>query len=236
LIFSKGESVELLTIEGVKFLLRWIHIFFGVIWIGLLYYFNFVHGSFMKEAGAPSKPDVVTKLLPRALWWFRWGAFWTMTTGLILILHLTHERGLENSWGVKIWTGAVLGLTMAANVWFVIWPNQKVVIKNAEETAAGRPALPNAAASAAKALLASRTNTLFSIPMLYYMAAASHLPTQINEGAAFNTYFGVFAVILVAIEANALKGKLGPLETIKGVVTCGFILTAILHIAQSVIL
>lgn len=228
--------MELISMDGLLFVLRWLHIFFGVIWIGLLYYFNFVHGSFMKEAGAGAKPDVVMKLLPRALWWFRWGAFWTMATGLVLISLLSHQFGLETSWGAKIWTGAILGLIMGANVWFVIWPNQKIVIKNAEETAAGKPANPNAAAAAAKALLASRTNVLFSIPMLFYMAAARHLPTQAAEGASFATYFGVFAVIATVLEFNALKGKLGPLETIKGVVTCGFILTAVLHILQSMIL
>lgn len=191
----------------------------------------------MKEAGAGAKPDVVMKLLPRALWWFRWGAFWTMATGLVLIGILTHDLGgFESAWGAKIWTGATLGLIMGANVWFIIWPNQKIVIKNAEETAAGRPAIPAAAAAAGKALLASRTNVLFSIPMLYYMAAARHLPLETTETSNFGLYFGVFALIAGILEVNAIKGKLGPIETIKGVVTCGFILTVILHIVQTTIL
>jgi uncharacterized membrane protein len=154
------------TVDGLLFLLRWFHIFFGVIWIGHLYYFNFVHGAFMKEASAGAKPDVIGKLLPRALWWFRWGAFWTMGTGLVLIGIYGHQiGGFNNSWGVNILTGVAMGLIMGCNVWFVIWPKQQLVMKNAAQTAAGGQAIPEAAAAGASALLASRTNTLLSVPI-----------------------------------------------------------------------
>lgn len=225
------------SLDGILFLLRWLHIFFGVIWIGHLYYFNFVQGSFMKEASAAAKPDVLTKLAPRALWWFRWGAFWTMATGLVLITILTGQFGAVSAWGAKIWTGGIFGLIMAANVWFVIWPAQKIVIKNAEDTAAGKPALPEAAAAGARALLASRTNTLLSIPMLFFMASARHV-TWITEtdSSRFHMYFGVFAVVTIVIQLNALKGKLGPMESVKGVITSGFVLTAALYAIQAILL
>jgi len=230
-------SIPLFDLDGVLFLLRWLHIYFGVIWIGLLYYFNFVHGSFMKEAGAPAKPDVVTKLLPRALWWFRWGAFWTMATGLILILTYAHQiKGFNNSWGVNIGVGALMGLVMGANVWFVIWPKQKIVIKSAEQTASGGQAIPEAAAAASKALLASRTNTLLSVPMLYFMAAARHVTIPVSESSNFMIYWILALLILAGVEFNALKGKLGPIETIKGVITGGFVLVAVYTILMGVLL
>ena len=216
------------TMDGLLFLLRWFHIFFGVIWIGHLYYFNFVHGSFMKEAAAGAKPDVIGKLLPRALWWFRWGAFWTMATGLILIMAYAHQiQSFNNSWGVNILTGTFMGLIMGCNVWFVIWPKQQIVMKNAAQTAAGGPAIPEAAAAGAGALLASRTNTLLSVPMLFFMAGSRHLILPTSETSNYTLYWILMAVVLVAIEINALKGKLGPIETVKGVLTGGFILTAI---------
>lgn len=223
--------------DGAMFLLRWIHIFFGVIWIGLLYYFNFVQGSFMKEAAAPAKPEVLGKLLPRAMWWFRWGAFWTMLTGIIIILDKGHQlQSFNNSWGVQIVTGAVMGLIMGSNVWFIIHPKQKLVIQNAQDTAAGGQAVPGAAEAAPKALLASRTNTLLSIPMLFFMAAASHLALPVGPNTNYTLYWIVMAVVLGAIEVNAIKGKLGPIETIKGVITGGFILTAVFAVLMMVLL
>lgn len=224
------------TLEGLLFILRWLHVFFGVLWIGLLYYFNFVHGSFMKEAAAGAKPDVVGKLLPRALWWFRWGAFWTMTTGVILILAYGHQmQGYNNPWGVMLVVGGVMGLIMGSNVWFVIWPNQQVVMASAAQVAAGGQALPNAADAAAKAGLASRTNTLLSIPMLFLMLAGRHLLVPMSDAPNFTLYWIVALGILAVIELNALKGKLGPIETVTGVITSGFALTAVfvawMHIA-----
>lgn len=227
----------LLSMEGFLFLLRWFHIYMGVIWIGTLYYFNFMQGSFMKEAAAPAKPEVLGKLLPRAMWWFRWGAFWTMATGLVIIGIRGHQiGGFSNSWGVQILTGAIMGLIMGCNVWFIIWPAQKIVIANAQSTASGGQPVAGAAEAAARGLLASRTNTLLSVPMLWMMAAASHLVLPVDENSKFSLYWIIASILLVVIEGNAIKGKLGPIETVKGVITSGFVLTAIFVLIQHVAL
>lgn len=225
------------TLDGLLFLLRWFHIYMGVIWIGLLYYFNFVQGSFMKEAAAPAKPEVLGKLLPRAMWWFRWGAFWTMASGITIIsIKAQQLGGMNSSWGVTIGTGGLMGLVMGANVWFVIHPAQKLVIANAQATAAGGAALPGVPEAGARALLASRTNTLFSVPLLFFMAAASHLALPVTDASHFGAYWACAAVVIGAIEFNALKGKLGPIETVKGVITSGFLLTLLFVVMMAVVL
>lgn len=229
----------LLSMDGFLFILRWLHYFFGVMWIGHLYYFNFVQGATMAEADAATKSGITRILVPKALWWFRWGAMWTMVTGLIILMAKGHQGGFEvfrSSWGIAILIGAVLGLTMWANVWFIIWPNQKIVIASATQVAGGGAALPEAAQAAPKALLASRTNTLFSIPMLFFMGAASHLPMAVTPESNVGVLALVLAVVWLLIEGNALKGKLGPITTVKGVITNGFILTAAIYAIIAVIL
>ena len=220
---------------GLHFILKWLHLFFGILWIGHLYYFNMTQGSFMAQTDAPSKSQVQQKLLPIALWWFRWGAMCTFVTGL-LMLHTASYTGFSimGDWGVKILTGALFATLMWFNVWFVIWPAQKVVIKNAEDVAKGSAANPLAPAAAARALLVSRTNTLLSVPMLFFMAAAPHLPIEVDMSKAWMWW--VFILFGVgAIQFNAIKGKLGPMTTVKGVVTCSFILTAIVYFAMELI-
>lgn len=226
--------------DGTLFLLRWLHFFFGVMWIGYLYYFNFTQMPFMAEADAATKSNVIQKLVPRALWWFRWGAMFTFVTGWTYLGIRAGQLGggfLSSSWGIAILSGALLGTIMWANVWFVIWPNQKILIQSATQAAAGQAALPNAAAAGARAGVASRTNTLFSIPMLFLMGAASHLSIQVSETSNICTYWSVLAVIVALIEANALKGKMiGPLATVKGVIQGGFGLTALLYVLMEVLL
>lgn len=225
--------------DGLLFLLRWFHLFFGVIWIGLLYYFNFVQGAFMNEADAPTKSVVTQKLVPRALWWFRWAAMYTMLTGLFYLMWRAHQlKGdfLYSSYGTAISLGALLGLTMWANVWFIIWPKQKIVIASATQVAGGGAAIPEAAASAARALCASRTNVCFSIPMLFFMGASSHLTFGIDENSNFGILWIILLVIIGAIELNAIKGKTGPLTTIKGVVHCGFALAILFYFLVEILL
>jgi uncharacterized membrane protein len=221
----------LTSLEGALFILRWLHFFAGIIWIGHLYYFNFTQTPFFAETEPAVRSGAVQKLVPRALWWFRWGAFWTAATGLAYLAIRGHQLGstmTASAWGVSILSGGILGLIMAANVWFIIWPAQKVVIANAVDTAAGKPANPEAAARGARAGVASRTNTLLSIPMLFFMGAASHFGYNVSETSNTMGYWIAFAVIAIAIEANAIKGKLGPMATVKGVILWGFVLTAVL--------
>ena len=152
----------------LEFIFRWAHVVFGIVWIGMLYYFNFVQTEYFKEAEKESAlPDAKAKLAPRALWWFRWGAMFTFLTGLILL----HYVGAFSNFvgGALIWVGALAGTLMFLNVWLIIWPNQRIVIASNQAVAGGGEADPAAAGAAPKAGLASRTNTLFSIPMLWFM-------------------------------------------------------------------
>jgi uncharacterized membrane protein len=218
---------ELALLQGnaLDFLFRWFHLLGGVAWIGLLWYFNFVQGEYFKEAEASSKSDAIRKLAPRALWWFRWGAMLTFLTGVALL-------GLKQLTGYGIIVGAVLGTLMFLNVWLIIWPNQKTVIASAEKVAGGGEANPAAAGALAKAGLASRTNTLFSIPMLFFMASSVHLAQLATPiaGASLLSLIVVFGIILL-LELNAIKGKTGPMTTVRGVIHMGFLLTLILYLA-----
>jgi uncharacterized membrane protein len=218
----------------IYFLMRWLHYVFGIIWIGHLYYFNFTQVPFFAETDAATKSNAIQKLVPRALWWFRWGAMFTFITGLIMLSIWGAKVGgeaLNTSFGLFISVGAILATIMFLNVWLIIWPCQKVVIESTTNVAQGKAALPDAAARGASALLASRSNTMFSIPMLFFMGAASHLPLPAPaDGSApnYTTALGVAVVIIALLEANAIKGKLGPLATVKGVIHAGVGLTVVL--------
>jgi uncharacterized membrane protein len=215
--------VDLALLQGnaLAFLLRWIHLLAGVTWIGLLWYFNFVQGEYFKEADGSSKSDAIRKLVPRALWWFRWGAMFTFLSGVALL-------GIKQLTGWGILLGGILGTLMFLNVWLIIWPKQKVVIASANKVASGGEADPAAAGALAKAGLASRTNTLFSIPMLFFMASSVHLAQLMTASTVAKV---ISLVIVLALEVNAVVGKQGPMTTVKGVITSGFVLTLVLYLA-----
>lgn len=219
--------MELALLQGnaLAFLFRWIHLLAGVAWIGLLWYFNFVQGEYFKEADASSKSDAIRKLVPRALWWFRWAAMFTFLSGIALI-------GVKQLMGYGIIVGAIMGIVMFLNVWLVIWPKQQIVIASAEKVAAGGEADPAAAGALAQAGLASRTNTLFSIPMLFFMASSVHLAQLATPvmNASIISLIVVFGIIL-ALALNGLKGKTGPMTSVKGVIHMGFLLTLVLYLA-----
>ncbi len=206
---------------------RWLHILFGIAWIGMLYYFNFVQTEYFKEAEASAKSDVLQKLAPRALWWFRWGAAMTFFTGAWLMYLLW------GGWDIYIAMGALLGTLMAANVWFVIWPKQKIVIANARHTAGGGDPMPEAAGALARAGCASRHNTLFSVPMLLFMVSSPHLG---GPGASsihspeMMIASGAGILLILLLELNALFGKVGTLciTSVRGVIIGGFVLSAVL--------
>ena len=217
-------ELALFAENSLAFLTRWVHLLAGVTWIGLLYYFNFIQGEYFKEADGGAKSNVIQLMVPRALWWFRWGAMFTFLSGIYLI-YLKHLSGM----GIMI--GATMGIIMFLNVWLIIWPNQKIVIASAKQVAGGGEALPGAAVALGKAGLASRTNTLFSIPMLFFMASSVHLgqlQTSILS-ASLASLVLVYGLIVV-LALNGVVGKTGPFTTVKGVIGSGFLLTAILYL------
>ncbi len=224
------------AMTNVTFLLRWGHFLAGITWIGLLYFFNLVNVNFMKELDAATRAKVVPNLMPKGLFWFRWGAFFTVLTGLLyyidilstekilvrLIVFLVvwivawliiamllrmsvaggplkdgrvlgvvvailvviviaigvpymREGGSNRS--ISISMGGGIGLMMFMNVWMIIWPPQRKIIAATRATAeTGAAAPPEQPKWARRAFLASRMNTWLSVPMLFFMGAASHFP------------------------------------------------------------
>jgi len=223
------------SMAGWEFLLRYMHFLAGVCWIGMLWYFNFVQTPFFgSELGGQAKSAVTRGLVPNALWWFRWGAMFTFLTGLFILFMKLHAGvGLGDGYMTRILTGALMGTLMWANVWFVIWPAQQVVIANAENVAAGGEANPAAAARAGRAGMASRVNTLLSIPMLFFMASASHLQ-GFNNGSNDATWWVAAFVLIGFVEAQALIGPGSatqkPLTSVSGTIHAGLALTVILYV------
>ncbi|MFO1518261.1 MAG: urate hydroxylase PuuD [bacterium] len=187
----------------IHFALRWLHFIFGILWIGHLYFFNFVNGNFQAKLDAAVKQKVVPELMPRALWWFRWGAMLTFLTGYSMIIYrywIATDGGMKalmaSSYGQWISLGGLLGTIMWFNVWFIIWPNQKKIIRAVaagEKPDAGKVEL---------ARKASKLNTFLSIPMLFGMGAASHLPIS-------NWQWWVGAIVIGFLIAQTLF-KLAP--------------------------
>ncbi len=212
--------MELNVMQLINFLARWAHLLFGITWIGLLYYFNFIQGGYFKKASPEALKDAKANLAPEALWWFRWGAMFTFITGLILLVGVVKSNAMNN----YIIIGAAMGTLMFLNVWLIIWPNQKIALGLVEGG--------DAAAAGAKALLASRTNVLFSGPMAFGMLAGPHFGMTGLSGAYGSTVGGVGLIaalaIIAALEVNAIAGKQGPMTTVKGVIHCSIGLTVIL--------
>ncbi|MDP6927367.1 MAG: urate hydroxylase PuuD [Rhodospirillales bacterium] len=163
-------------LEFWQFFVRWLHVLSGVMWIGLLWYFNFVQTPTVPTIPEDMRPAIPKHIMPVALLWFRWAAISTLLWGLVLAwlngylmdalaLGLTSGGARDASIGFGMW----MGIIMAFNVWFIIWPNQQKVIGLVEATAEEKPKAARAAA------LASRTNTMLSIPMLYSMVSAQNL-------------------------------------------------------------
>jgi len=233
--------------EAWLFLLRWFHFLAGITWIGMLYYFNFVQTPFFASAEPAVRTGMIAgSLVGRALWWFRWGAMLTFITGWLYLLHTIFGRygGIQpfflQPYGWAIFIGGILGSLMWFNVWFIIWPAQQVVIASATQVSKGGQAIPEAAARGQRSGFASRTNTLLSIPMLFFMGAASHFGffTPTARGMKV-VMLVVFAIILAVLEWNALVGTTGPgkkmLSTVKGTLWGGFVVTAVLVVVLKLI-
>ena len=200
----------------VEFFFRYFHVLAGIVWIGMLYYFNFVQTEYFKEAEASAKSDAMAKLAPRALWWFRWGAMLTFLTGA----YLFQKVGGFAAPMPAIWVGALAGTFMFLNVWLVIWPNQQIVLGMKEG---------DGPAAAAKAGLASRTNTLFSGPMLLGMLGSKYLADISTQAAGTVTDLGLYTAmgLIEVLEINALFGKMGPMKSVLGVVHSALLLMAV---------
>ncbi|MBL4596056.1 MAG: urate hydroxylase PuuD [Robiginitomaculum sp.] len=158
--------------------LRWTHVVSGIMWIGLLWYFNFVQIPNMVNIPDEQKPAIGKVIAPAALFWFRWGAAFTLLTGLLLAGHrgylletlsLGAMEGFANGQHVFLGVGMWLGIIMAFNVWFIIWPKQKIALGLIDAPSAAK------APAGRTAMLFSRTNTLLSLPMLVSMAGAQTL-------------------------------------------------------------
>jgi uncharacterized membrane protein len=162
-----------LTSIELPFLFRWIHVMVGVMWVGLLWYFNFVQIPSMPKIPDEQKPAIGKVIAPTALFWFRWAALFTVVSGLILsVLNgYAHQAFTLQAPFRAIGLGMWIALVMAFNVWFIIWPNQK----RALGIVAVEPDVK--AKSARVAMLTSRFNTMLSIPMLFLMVAQSHNST-----------------------------------------------------------
>lgn len=164
LVMQAGNAYD------ISFYARYVHVLSGVMWIGLLWYFNFVQIPTMPSIPDELKPAIGKHIAPKALFWFRWGAMFTIASGLALAHfndYLVDALILDENnrlIGIGMW----LGIIMWFNVWFIIWPNQKIALGLVEADAAAKPA------AARKAMLFSRTNTLLSIPMLFCMVSAQN--------------------------------------------------------------
>ena len=152
---------------------RWLHVLAGIVWIGLLYYFNFVQGPALAKAKADgTAAGITTHVAPRALLWFRWAAVVTWVTGAVYLMRAPQlsfaDAFMLKGASATIGMGAWLGTIMLFNVWVLIWPNQKKVrgLVKAEDAVKAK--------AARVAFLASRTNTMLSIPMVFFMVAGPH--------------------------------------------------------------
>ena len=166
-----GNWISLGSHAYWTFFMRWLHILSGVMWIGLLWYLNFVQIPTVPKIEPAEHRAAITKFIaPNVLFWFRYGALATVVTGLLLAWmngYLVDALTLQKS-AFAIGLGMWLALVMAFNVWFIIWPNQKKALGLVEASADEK------AKAGRLAMLTSRFNTMFSVPMLYCMAAQSH--------------------------------------------------------------
>jgi uncharacterized membrane protein len=253
------QALELLTRDYLgNFAFRWLHVVAGICWIGLLYYFNLVQVPAFAAYGDEGKARniAIDKVARRALWWFRWAAIATLVTGLLItglienyfkdFMSGTSLFGIGHN--VAISVGMVFGILMAANVWMVIWKNQRVVLANAVNVLGGKEADPAAAGAGRRALLASRQNFIFSFSMLFFMVGAAHFYSGAFSGASSGnawTFFIIAIAITAILELNCL-GLLGgtaatnkllwPYESHKNALITGGVLWLVLWILSEILL
>jgi uncharacterized membrane protein len=245
---------------GLFGIFRWAHVIAAVMWMGLLWFFNLIQTPAYAEMDPGARNQAFDKLTWRALWWFRWAAAATVAFGLLLLMIGSMAKNtiglyrkdywLHSAAGPTLATGILMGIVMFLNVWLVIWPNQQIVIANARAVKAGGEANPAAAAAARAGAMASRQNTIFSLPLLVFMVGAGHF---YNAGPSFGhflssgkciIYLLIGIVVLAVLEANALgkisgRGNTGLnviYETHKNAMYTGFALIVVFYILAEIIL
>ena len=243
-IFSKAGL-------GGAFLIA--HVIVAIMWMGLLWFFNFVQTPAYAEMDPAARNNAFDKLTWRALWWFRWAAAATVTFGLLVLAVGGKDSFGGDFWkstaGVTLLIGILFGVTMLYNVWMIIWPNQQIVIANARKVQSGGEADPNAPAAARAGAMASRQNTIFSLPLLVFMVGASHFYALSHfsgrpGGAKWFIYLLIGVVVLVVLELNALgkisgRGSTGLnviYETHKNAMYAGFALILGFYILAEILL
>ena len=216
------------------------HILSGITWIGLLYFFNFVQVPAYAQLSDGARSEALRNVTWRALWWFRYAALLTFLWGLSIIAVYGEDMDLffEGQHGVAILTGMLFGVTMLVNVWGIIWRNQKIVIGSARAVAEGGQADPNAAAAAKKAARASRANTFFSIPMLWYMVFAAHGGSWFDERIGSTVLYWIIVLVMWAFVELSALGQVGGYDNVfnktvfddhRRTIVYGFVFLAVLH-------
>src|SRR3954462_2846220 len=207
----------LFTKDGFWGAFRYLHVLSAVMWMGLLWFFNFVQTPAYAEMDAGARNNAFDKLTWRALWWFRWAAIATLVTGILVLGTEGFSYGdlysndfWKSSPGLMLSAAILFAFIMAYNVWMVIWPAQQVVITNARNVQAGGEANADAPKSARRGAMASRQNTIFSFSVFLAMVGYSHFfgGYDTPNAATKAIFYILVAVIAVAFEMNAL-GKFG---------------------------
>jgi uncharacterized membrane protein len=252
--------MEIFHTNGWFGIFRISHVIVAVMWIGLLWFFNFVQTPAYAEMEPAARNSAFDKITWRALWWFRWASAATVAFGLLLLAIGSGAKDtiglyrkdywIHSASGPTLLIGIVMGILMFLNVWLVIWPQNQVVIGNSRTLLAGGEANPNAAASARAGAMASRQNTIFSIPVLFFMVAASHFWSSpainrlnISSGKAV-VYIIIGLVVVAVLELNALgyisgRGNTGLnwiYETHKNAMYTGFGIIVVMYVLAEILL
>ncbi len=238
-----GESGN---VDTFLFSLHWIHLLSVIVWLGTIYFFNFFLMPFVEGTRPEVRTEVFCKLVPRTLVGFRWGSLVAFLTGALIYLQRLTAAGAPVffSWpyGLVLSVGGLLGTVMFLNGWFIMHPEQERVIASAARVAREGQPIPEAAASARRVVLASRTSLLLSVPTLFFMGAVSHYPSIAARSAEGSlTWFWISVLVITgAIEINVLTGVRGvtkkPLDTVAGTLCGGVILTVVFYLLFQVLL